>query len=57
MTPRMRERRTSYPQRGQAVLRGGGTRGGNGMRVDFGGAEGAGRRDLCEADQGVHHGE
>jgi hypothetical protein len=40
-------------KRGQAVLLGGGAQGGNGMRIDFGGAEGPGRWDLCEADQSV----
>src|SRR5580693_9025760 len=44
-------------KRGQAVLLGGGAQGGNGMRIDFGGAEGPGRWDLCEADQSVHQGE
>ena len=41
-------------KRGQGVLLGGGAQGGNGMRIDFGGAEGPGRWDLSEADQSVH---
>ena len=44
-------------KRGQAVLLGGGTQGGNGMRIDFRGAEGPGCRDLSKTDQGVHQGE
>jgi hypothetical protein len=42
---------------GQAVRLGGGTERGDGMRVDFRGAEGPRCRDLSETDQGVHQGE
>jgi hypothetical protein len=44
-------------ERGQAVALGGGAQGGDHMRTDLTGAEGAGCRDLGEAHQGMHQGQ
>src|SRR5260370_20488530 len=44
-------------KRGQAVLLGGGAQGGNGMRIDLGGAEGPCPWGLCEAGQNRPPGE